>query len=131
LIYKFHPEARFELESAVEYYETQQAKVGLEFLEEVYSSIYRIVEHPEAFPPISKNARRCLTNRFPFAIIFQIRQNEILILAITHLAANLDTGKSEQIHNVLESGFKHPASCIRYHVYSIRHLTKSADYDFK
>ncbi len=54
MIYKFHPEARFELESAVEYYESQQAKVGLEFLEEVYSSTYRIVEHPEAFPKISK-----------------------------------------------------------------------------
>jgi plasmid stabilization system protein ParE len=86
LIYKFHPEALFELESAVEYYAFQQAKVGLEFLEEVYSSIYRIIEHSEAFPKISKNARRCLTNRFPFAIIYTIREDEILIVAITHLA---------------------------------------------
>ena len=84
--YTFHPEARYELEQAVDFYESQQANVGLEFLEEIYSTIHRIIDFPQAFPPISKNARRCLTNRYPFAVIYQIRQNEIFILAITHLA---------------------------------------------
>ena len=84
--YIFHPEARYELEQAVEFYESRQTNIGLEFLEEIYSTIYRIIDFPEAFPLISKNARRCLTNRFPFAVIYQIRENEIFILAITHLA---------------------------------------------
>ena len=84
--FTFHPDARFELEQAVEFYESQQTKVGLEFLEELYSTIHRILDFPNAFPILSKNTRRCLTNRFPFAIIYQIRQDEIFILAITHLA---------------------------------------------
>lgn len=41
--YTFHPKARFELEQAVNFYEEQQAKLGLEFLQEIYSSIQRII----------------------------------------------------------------------------------------
>ncbi len=37
--YTFHPEAQYELNQAVEFYEGQQRKLGLEFLEEVYSTI--------------------------------------------------------------------------------------------
>ncbi len=84
--YTFHPDACYELEQAMTFYESQQIKLGLEFLEEVYSTIKRIIEFPNASPVLSKNTRRCLTNRFPFAIIYQIRKEEILILAITHLA---------------------------------------------
>ena len=84
--FTFHPEARIELELAVDYYEKQQTKIGLKFLGEVYSTIKRINEFPNAFPNFSKNTRKCLTNRFPFSVIYQIKQNEIFIVAITHLA---------------------------------------------
>jgi len=75
--YSFHPEARNELNQAVDYYEEQEAKLGLEFLEEVYSTILRIIEFPKAFPKQSRRTRKCLTNRFPFAVIYRIKQKEI------------------------------------------------------
>ncbi|MGB5288766.1 MAG: type II toxin-antitoxin system RelE/ParE family toxin [Ignavibacteriaceae bacterium] len=84
--FTFHPDASFELSQSVNYYEEQQSKLGLKFLEEIYSSIQRIVEYPIAYPVYSKNTRKCITNRFPFAIIYQIRKDEIFITAITHLA---------------------------------------------
>ena len=82
----FHPEARIELELAVDYYEKQQTKIALKFLGEVYSTIKRISEFPKAFPELSTNTRKCLTNRFPFAVIYQVKPNEIFIVGITHLA---------------------------------------------
>lgn len=84
--FSFHPEARFELTQAVEYYQTRETNLGSEFLEDVFKTILRIIEFPKAFPKFSTNARRCLVNRFPFAIIYQIRDNEIFIVAITHLS---------------------------------------------
>ena len=84
--FSFHPEARFELNQAAEFYQTKESNLGLEFLEDVYSAITRILEFPNSFPKFTTNTRRCLVNRFPFAIIYQIRDNEIFILAITHLS---------------------------------------------
>jgi hypothetical protein len=84
--FTFHPEASLELINSVNYYEEQQQKLGLIFLEEIYSSIQRIIEFPSSFPVYSKNTRKCITSKFPFAVIFQIRKEEIFIVAITHLA---------------------------------------------
>lgn len=42
----FHPAAENEFDLAGEYYETCQSGLGLEFAEEVYSTIARISEYP-------------------------------------------------------------------------------------
>lgn len=70
----------------VDFYETQQRKLGLEFLYEVYSTIRRITEYPKAFPELSTNTRKCLTTRLPFGVIYQIKEDEVFIVAIAHLA---------------------------------------------
>jgi len=84
--YVFHPQARIELNNIIDYYEALQARLGLEFLEEVYSTVCRIIEFPKAWSSFSKSTRKCLLNRFPFAIIYRIRKDEILIVAIAHFA---------------------------------------------
>lgn len=84
--FSFHPEARFELTQAVDFYQIREKKLGEEFLKEVFNSILRIIEFPQAFSKLSPNTRKCLVNRFPFSIIYQQRQSEIFIVAITHLS---------------------------------------------
>jgi hypothetical protein len=83
--YSFHPSAKTELNKAVDYYEKFQPGLGLEFAKECYLTIHRIIKYPKAWSPLSKNTRRCLTNRFPFGIIYQILGNEIFIIAVMHL----------------------------------------------
>ncbi len=83
--YSFHPEAKIELNEGVNYYEKFQPGLGLEFLKEVYATIQRILEYPQGWPTLSANTRRCLTNRFPYGIIYQILDDEIYIIAIMHL----------------------------------------------
>lgn len=84
--FTFHPDAVSELIHSVEYYQERVENLGIEFLDEVINTIFRILEFPDAFTQFSQNSRRCLLNRFPFAIIYQIRENEIFIVAITHLS---------------------------------------------
>ncbi len=66
----FHPKAEVEFDKAVEYYEHCQSGLGLEFAEEVYASIARIIKYPAAWSELSKNSRRCLINRFPYGVIY-------------------------------------------------------------
>lgn len=89
----FHPFAEKELEESVSYYDKCSTGLGLEFAEEVYATIKRILEYPDAWPKFSKNSRRCLVNRFPYGIIFQIKANMIRIIAVANLHRHPDYWK--------------------------------------
>jgi hypothetical protein len=81
----FHPEARKEFDGAVDFYELSQVGLGLEFAEEVYATIARIIQYPDAWSVMSKNSRRCLANRFPYGLIYQIKSRSLRIIAVAHL----------------------------------------------
>jgi plasmid stabilization system protein ParE len=83
--YYLHPQAAAELDKAVEYYEECQPGLGLEFSEEVYATIARIIDYPDACQSLSENTRRCLLNRFPYGVIYQISVSNLYILAVASL----------------------------------------------
>lgn len=81
----FHSDAEAEFDDAVGYYEVLRTGLGLEFAREVYEAISRIVEFPNAWPPLSPNTRRCLVKRFPYAVIYQAKSDAVRIIAIANL----------------------------------------------
>ena len=82
---EFLESAQYELDEAVEYYNFQRPNLGLEFLSEIVDSLGRISEYPDAWQLLSKRTRRCLVCRFPYGVIYQNRNNMILVVAIAHL----------------------------------------------
>jgi len=85
--------ARIELDEAIEYYNYEVPGLGDAFLTEVLNALDRIGEFPEAWQRCSKRTRRCLTRRFPYGVIYQIRGQEILIVAIANLHRKPDYWK--------------------------------------
>lgn len=83
--YSFHPEAKEEFFEAINYFEGCRSELGLEFSKEVFSTIQRIIHFPSAWSKFSENTRRCLTNRFPYGVIYQIVEEEIIIIAVMQL----------------------------------------------
>ena len=83
--YYFHPDAVAELHASVDYYENTLTGLGKDFAEEIYSAINLILQYPESWSKVTKNARRCLVNRFPYGVIYQVDNEEIYIIAIMHL----------------------------------------------
>ncbi len=77
--------AQKELDDAIEYYNHEVHGLGDAFLIEVLNALDRIGKFPEAWHPCSKRTRRCQTRRFPYGIIYQMREKEILIVAIANL----------------------------------------------
>ena len=82
----FHPLADKEFEQAVQYYEEHQLGLGLQFSREVYASIRRILQFPNMFSRLSKNSCRCIVNRFPYGIVYQVNAGKLHIIAISHLS---------------------------------------------
>jgi toxin ParE2 len=85
--------AQIELDQAIEYYNYESPGLGDEFLTEVLKVIDRIGEFPEAWHRLSKRTRRCQTRRFPYGIIYQIREEEILVVAVANLHRRPDYWK--------------------------------------
>ena len=81
----FHPEADAEFDKVVDYYEQCQPGLGVDFAEDAYAAIARIIEYPESCIRLSANTRRCLLNRFPYGLIYQIQQDAISIIAVANL----------------------------------------------
>jgi plasmid stabilization system protein ParE len=82
---EFVKPAEEELYKAIEYYNRLSPGLGYEFALEIKRSLERIARFPKAWSPLSKRSRRCLTNRFPYGIIYQERDKKILVIAIMHL----------------------------------------------
>jgi len=81
----FFPAAEVELREAVSYYNEQCAGLGYEFAAEIRKTIDRIKHFPTAWTKLSSRTRRCLANRFPYAVIFQHNDAGIFIVAVMHL----------------------------------------------
>lgn len=91
--YSFHPEARNEFFEAINYFEDCRNGLGLEFSKEVFSTIQRIIHFPFAWSDFSENTKRCLTKRFPYGVIYQIIEDEVIIIAIMQLNREPDYWK--------------------------------------
>ena len=83
--FSFLLEAEKEFLQAVEYYNECQKDLGFDFAREVYKSIDHILSFPHAWSKFSKNTRRCITDRFPYGVIYKITHNEIIIIAIMQM----------------------------------------------
>jgi plasmid stabilization system protein ParE len=91
---EFLSAAEDELTDAVSYYNEQGEGLGYEFAGEIKQTIARILRFPDAWVQISPRTRRCRTKRFPYGIVYQIRGNTVLIVAVMHLRRHPDTWKS-------------------------------------
>ena len=92
--FRFHPEAEDEFVNAIEQYERMQDHLGYDFAVEVYSTIQRIIDFPEAWPSLHGNIRRSLVSRFPYGVLYSKENDHILILAVMHLHRDPDYWKS-------------------------------------
>jgi hypothetical protein len=82
--HRFLPSAREELNDAAEFYDSRVSGLGLLFLENVDRSVEMVRENPRLGVQIGHGFRRVILSRFPFAIIYVARSDEVIVVAIAH-----------------------------------------------
>jgi toxin ParE1/3/4 len=90
---RLHPEAENEMIEAAAYYEAQQTDLGKRFLAAIQDAANSILINPRPYPMVDLDVRRCLTKVFPFGVLFRIEPDEIVIIAVMHLARHPDYWK--------------------------------------
>lgn len=89
LRYRYHPEARRELDEAIDWYEQAAPGLGTDFFDEVEVAVREACEHPTRWPlfPTVDSAlevhRRSL-RRFPYSLAWLIEPDQVVVLAVAH-----------------------------------------------
>jgi plasmid stabilization system protein ParE len=90
----FRSEAREELLEAQAWYEQRAAGLGLEFARAVEVAVDTLQRAPHRYPVVHREIRRVLLRRFPYAILYRATEDEIIVLAVFHLARDPARWKS-------------------------------------
>ena len=81
---RFHEEARIEFLDIVAYYEEARVGLGDRFYAEVEIVAARVGRMPGLGSPHKYGTRRMYPKKFPFSVVYVVRELEIVILAVAH-----------------------------------------------
>ena len=81
---RHHKLAREELTAAAVYYEQQEEGLGARFLEAYKAAVAEVKANPKTYRILLDDMHRFLMDRFPFALIYRVRGEEIFIVAVAH-----------------------------------------------
>ncbi|MBV8782275.1 MAG: type II toxin-antitoxin system RelE/ParE family toxin [Phycisphaerae bacterium] len=85
---RVHPAAVAEILAASRWYGEQLVNLGDDFLDEYKAVVAQIETNPRRFPktprPANREVRRARTRRFPYVVIYQLRNDACVIIAVAH-----------------------------------------------
>jgi hypothetical protein len=79
-----HPLAVEEILEAKNFYNSKVNGLGNHLFEEIDRAIKLIEETPVTWPTISKYLHRFILKKFPFAVIYRIKEDSIQVIAFMH-----------------------------------------------
>lgn len=80
----FRPEAQRELLAAQAWYEQRSPGLGFEFARAVDVAVAHALQMPLAFPRIKAEFRHAITRKFPYSIIYQVGESELVAVSCFH-----------------------------------------------
>ncbi|MCA9147466.1 MAG: type II toxin-antitoxin system RelE/ParE family toxin [Planctomycetales bacterium] len=85
---RYHPSVADDLSAAVSYYDNISVELGNRFRASVRKRLCVIAEHPQSFARIHREMRATMTDRFPYAILYEDRAECIAVLGVFHAASD-------------------------------------------
>jgi hypothetical protein len=77
--------ARMEMIEARDFYRSRDRRLAPALTSEIRLGLRRILQQPSPWHPLNYGLRRYRTERFPYGLIYKLREDEILIVAFDHL----------------------------------------------
>ena len=78
--FQLHPDARDELREAVLFYD----RAAESFVNAVEMAIAAIILRPDRFREFEPGLRICRVSKFPYSILYSVRERDVIILAFKH-----------------------------------------------
>lgn len=81
---RFHPAAAEEAQAAFAWYAERSLAAADGFRDELRHAVEAISEAPERWPRYGAHARRYIFPRFPFSLIYGLRNDSVEVIAVAH-----------------------------------------------
>ncbi|HBB87518.1 MAG TPA: plasmid stabilization protein [Blastocatellia bacterium] len=82
--YKFHPEALEDYQEAANWYSQRGPALSFRFVNAIEQAISKAAQTPRRWTIIEEDIHRCLAHVFPYAILYTIESDYVLIVAVMH-----------------------------------------------
>jgi plasmid stabilization system protein ParE len=76
--------AQQEIDEAYVWFENRSPGKGVEFLDELDRAVRLVSAYPLASPEIGPGVRRCIFAHFPYALLYGVENNTIVVVAVAH-----------------------------------------------
>lgn len=73
-----------ELSEAVSYYESKARGLGIRFYTEFENALYAVSLNAEGYAKKYKKYRNIRLKKFPFILIFEVREKTVLVIKLIH-----------------------------------------------
>lgn len=81
---EFHPEALSEFGAAAQCFAERQPGLELRFISSIETVLQRISATPQSWRVLEGEIRRCLAQVFPYAVLYSVETDHVLIIAVMH-----------------------------------------------
>jgi toxin ParE1/3/4 len=81
---RFLPEARDEYDAAADFYEQQQAGLGVDFIARVREVLQRIAANPKLHAAVYQDVRKAVVRRFPYIVLYREDAGEVIVISVFH-----------------------------------------------
>ena len=78
------PEAESELLEAIDWYEARSPGLGSGLLRCVDACYQRLLRQPESYPVVHRETRMATVRRFPYLVLYRVRDESIVVVAVFH-----------------------------------------------
>lgn len=82
------PEAENDIAGAAQWYEEQRSGLSIEFRSALDQTFTAIEKNADLYTPIYRELRRALLRRFPYAVFYVERADNIIVAAVLHTSRN-------------------------------------------
>ena len=89
----FHPAVALEVKASYHWYQDQLQGLGDDFLTELESAYEAIAELPETWPRLQRDFRRFLLGKFPYSVIYRLKDRAVFVVAVMHNSRKPDYWK--------------------------------------
>jgi hypothetical protein len=93
---RYHPLFECDVREAAGWYDRRSAGLGNVFVHLVAQSVNEIIERPESFAIGPAGCRGARVVRFPYVVLFDITDDELLMFGVLHTARSMEKWRERQ-----------------------------------